>query len=341
MRLIGQKDINKCFSLNELFVNTQNTTIPKIMSGFSNIFFTHLDSSSPGIISTLHKKSNTKFDHLFVASQSSNDIYNLIDPNSKSVFCTSDIGNFYINIELQKAVIIKGIEIFSSTSCFPKSFDIEINGVKKKSIKSADELNGANKRMKILFDPISCSTFRFIQNGPNWKGSNFLYIKRIEFLSIEQKYSDGVFNTLVSSCPNQDPHKCPVIISSSNFDFNTFHSLNPQNNICTFSLENSWFQIEFTRGFAILKGFRIKYCYSKQMMNYKIICTDDVKKSIDDWTTLIEIEKTKQYIYSSNIFEFSQFSPPVRYIRLINTGPNSDNKLDVHFRHFDLFGIYI
>ncbi|KAK8857398.1 hypothetical protein M9Y10_015803 [Tritrichomonas musculus] len=341
VRLIGQKDTNKCFSLKELFINSQTTTIPKIMAGFSNIFFTHLDTISPGIISTLHKKSKTKFDHLFVASQSSSDIYDMIDPNGKSVFGTSNIKNFFIKIELQKAVIINGIEIFSATSSFPKSFDIKINGVTKKSIKSADELNGENKRMKILFDPISCSTFRFVQKGPNWNGSNFLSIKRIEFLSSEPKYSGGVFNALVSSCPNKDPHLCPAIISSSNFDFNTFHSLNPQSTICTFALENSWFQIELTSGFAILKGFRIKYCNSCRIKSCKIICTDDVKKPIDDWTTLIEIKQTNQYRYIPDTYEFSQFSPPARYIRLIQTGPNSEKNLFLKFRHFDLFGIYI
>ena len=324
-------------------INSQNQDISTITNKISHFFSTNLDIESPGILSELHDRSKTRFDRLFISSQSSNDIYNLFDPRTNDKFCTTDDGDFFIEIELQEAVNINGVKIFSSTQSFPKSFDIEIDGNKKKSITSASELNGANKEMKIDIDPTLCHKFKFIQTGPNWdKGSNFLWIKRIELLSSESKYSGGVFSTLVSSNSNKDPHRCPVIMSSTCFDHNTFHSLDSPTNTWTFNYKNSWFQIELTRGFAILNGFRLKRHNNGKLKSYKIICTDDSKKSTDEWTTLIEINETNENEHEIlDIYEFSQPSPPVRFIRLIQTGPSWKNDLSLKFHHFDLFGFYI
>ena len=220
-------------------------------------FITKLDKSSPGILQRLKNNEKSPFDHLFIPSQSSNDIYNVIDPNTNDRFCILDIGDF-IEIELKESIIITGIKIFSSTINFPKSFDIEIGNKKVSSIKEAKELNGENQEMTINISSIRCNKIRIINRGQNWdKGSNYAYFKRIELLSNESKYSRGVFSTLVSQSENHDPHKCPVLISASDFDFNTFHSIDSPNNICTFPNANSWFQIEFPKGKAIISGFRL------------------------------------------------------------------------------------
>lgn len=94
--------------------------------------------------------------------------------------------------------------------------------------------------MTININPTQCHKIRIIIRGKNWdKGDNLCNIKRIELLSNESEYSRGVFSTLINKSENHDPHKCPVLISASNFDFNSFHSIDSQTNICTLPIENS------------------------------------------------------------------------------------------------------
>lgn len=149
----------------------------------NNSFTTQLSISNPGILEELKKREKTPFDHLFVASQSSNDIYSILDPSSDKYFCTTNDGNFYIQIDLKESVSITGFRILTFNNCFPKSFDIEIDGKIIKSIQNENELNCANKNVTIYFDQVLCKKFRFIQTGPNWdKNNNFLKIKQIELL---------------------------------------------------------------------------------------------------------------------------------------------------------------
>ena len=211
-----------------------------------------------------------------------------------------------------------------------------------KSVREARELNGKYKDMTVSFAPIRGRKVRFTQTGPNWdEGDNFLFIKGIELLSTDSKYSRGVFSTLVSESENEDPHKCPVIISAKYFDFNSFHALNAKYNICTYPRENSWFQVELTRGTAVLNGFRLRRCSPEKLRSYKVICTDDSSKPESSWTTLIEIhEKTKNEHELLDIYEFPQPSPPTRFIRLIQTRPNWIDDTRLEFIHFDLFGEY-
>ena len=42
-----------------------------------------------------------------------------------------------------------------------------------------------------------------------------------------------------------------------------------------------------------------------------------------------------------DIYEFSQPSPPTKYVRLIQTGHNWNNALHLTFYHFKLFGNYL
>ena len=319
----------------------ENKTADLSSGANSSLFISaEMNLSSPGILEQLKMKERTPFDRLFVASQSSSDIYNLIDPNTKDDFCTTNGGNFFIEFELEETIPINGIQIFSSWSGFPKSFDIIIEGRTVKSIKEANDLNEQYKDMTIKFEINRCRRIRFQQTGPNWdKNNNFLHIKRIELLSPEIKYSGGVFKTLFYENENKDPHKIRVHITSKFFDFNNFYSIKSTKSICTSSNEKEWFQIELTRSVAILNGFRLKKSVPERLKSYKIICTDDASKPTSSWTTLTVInEKTKGDHQDLDIYEFDHPSPPVRFIRLIQTDKNWNDELFLQFYHFDLFG---
>lgn len=253
-------------------------------------------------------------------------------------FSSAQFGNFFIEFEFEEPVEMNGIKIFSATRSFPKSFNIDIEGRTIKTIKEANELNGKFKEMTIKFNSIQSKKIRFVQTGPNWdENSNYLHIQKIEILSNDPKYSKGIFSSLIELSENHDPHKCAVKITASYFDLSDFYSLDAKSSVWTYSYGNSWFQIELTNGLAILNGFRIK---KVEMKSFKIICTNNEKEPIESWTELININEKEKNENNFIIYKFSRPSPPIRFIRLIQTGPDLNDNLSLFLYHIDFFGCY-
>lgn len=310
-----------------------------------NFFYSELSLTEPGILHHLKEQQKSPFDRLFIVSTSSNDICNLINPNTTDTFSTTDTEFFFIEFEFEKSVEINGMIIFSASWQFPKSFDIEIEGRTIKSIKNANELNGKNKKMEINFGSISCKKIRLIQTGPCWdKKNNLLSIKRIELIQSNPIPPDTkyLFSSLLQKSEGQDPHRCPVLIRASLFDFNRIHDINAKKaNISTFPRENSWLMIELTRGFAIISGFRLKRRLPAKLRSFKIICSEDASMPEDAWTEIFVLsEKTENEHQMLDVYEFLHPSPPTRFIKIIQTGPTWDNRHNLHMLHFDIFGYY-
>lgn len=295
-----------------------------------------------GILERLKSREKNHFDRLFIASQSSCDIYNLLNPNTNDAFCTNSHDGFYIEFELEQKVSITGVKIFSSYKYFPKSFDIGIEGMKIVSVENAEDLNGKDKKMTINFKQVSGKKIRFTQTGPNWdKGTNYILIKRIEILSNEKKYAEGVFSTLIKSSIGRDRHGISVFITSYDYGFNTFYSGNISGNTSTLNEENAWFQIELTQGLGIFNGFVLERGNKWTVKSFKIICTDDIRRPINSWLTLFEMnEKREGERRLNEIYLFDRPSPIVRIVRIVQTGPNWSNDHFLKFHHFDLFGVY-
>ena len=338
-----QKDISEIRGvIARLEQQKEQKEITKKTSIKCHPFTSEINRNTDGILCRLKKNEMNPFNHLFIASQSTNDIYNLIDPNTNDTFEIQGIGGF-IEIELQEPVDITGIKIFSSYSYFPKTFDIEINDKLVQKIEETKELKGKNQSMTIDIEYKQTRKVRIINRGKNWdKHNNYIIIKRIELLSNEAKYSQGIFSTLVYESEDHDPRKCPVFMSASSNDFNAFHLIDSPKIICTDPKEHSWLQIEFTEGRAVLFGFRLKMYNEYKIRSYKIICTDNSHKPEESWTTLIEVNEGREDEHEQlEIYEFSQPSPPTKYVRLIQTGPNWGNTLNLILYHFDLFGNYL
>lgn len=97
-----------------------------------------------------------------------------------------------------------------------------------------------------------------------------------------------------------------------------------------------------TRGKAVLNGFRLNRIDPNKLKSYKLICTDDVNKHESLWTTLIEINEEEENEHKTlDIYEFPQQSPPTKFVRLVQTGPDWNDNMRLRFDHFDLFGYYI
>ena len=138
---------DKIISLRREFEEEISSLKNQILVSSRRYFRTEKSKEGPGILSELKTKQKTPFDRLFVASQSSADIYNLLVPHTDDSFCTTDKGSSFIEFELEAAVTISGVKIFSSYESFPKSFDISVEGETVKSVREARELNGKYKDM--------------------------------------------------------------------------------------------------------------------------------------------------------------------------------------------------
>lgn len=304
-----------------------------------NFFYANHSLTDTGIFGTLKLKEKNPFDRLFIASQSSKDIYQLINPNSTGIFSTyTRDSDFFIEFILEEPVILNGIKVFAGNGHFPKSFDILVDDVVVKSITEATGLNGKHNIMTIKFSEKKGSRIRFLQTGPSWDDKKSLFFKRFELLSPEAKYSNGVFTTLIEKSENHDPHKAKVLIYSTSFDFNWFHLVDSASIHVTFCTElNSWFQVELTRGLAVITGFRIR---KSKLKDYKITASDDENKPDDMWLTLYEVNEETDLGSKCKMYELPQPSPPVRFIRIVLTGLNWIDQYYLQIIHFDVFGSY-
>lgn len=295
------------------------------------------DLTKPGIFQRLKKHEKKRFNPLFIKSQSSKDPYNLINPEVNDYFLTNSSNeNCLIKFQLEKEIMIKGVKIFSSAGRFPKSFNILIGKDLVYSSTEENDLNGPYKEKTIEFPEKKGKTLSFVKTGPSWDLGNMIMLKRIEILSSDEKYTKGVFQTLVDKY--KDPHLSKVLISSTSFVNDTFYLINTSDHISTGFAENSWFQVELTKGLAIINGFRVDL---QNLKSFKIIATEDKKKPINSWIELYEFNENQTSDSKNLTFcMLPQQSIPVKCIRLIQTKPNRRNKKNLVIYHFDIFGKY-
>lgn len=305
------------------------------------------DMKMKGICEELRDKNIT-----FFVSQSSNDIYNILNPDTQDEFqfvvCKDQSKKTFLQIDLGKKIEINGIELHAEGLSNPlKSFSIEFDN--KRSDINEVEVNEFNdkdpsKRVKkFTFKPIKCKTIKIIPNNKKFANISsseaFPHIKSIELLSPDPKYSEGYFKTLIKEENSHDPHKIGVLLSAFRYDFNSFHlhsnTKNP--NTTTYNRQNQWFQIEFYEGLVVITGFRYKSPIKHKLQHYKIMATDDVKKDISLWVTLYEKDEDESDSEISH--QFAWLSGPMQVVRIIQTKPNNSNN-ELKFFYFDIFGFY-
>lgn len=338
---LNQKFVDESFELkNEHFGFMPNKESCDVQKNYPlNFLYAGPSQSLPGILYYLNKKQENKFDRLFIASQGSRDIYCLIDQKSDENFNTANQKVNFIQFEFKNEIQINGIKICSANNFFPRSFDILINDSTVKQIRNANELNGKNKEMTINFDENNAKSVRLLFIDKNWNNDNFtVELKRVEFLSPNQEYSQGVFAKLVDECENKDPHRCDVLLSASEFDFNSFFLVDSKRRLLTFKTKAE-FQIEMTKGTVIIHAIRMR---NNKIKSFKIVASDNKNKKIEKWFELINVrEKPMKDDKKSELFILNQPSPPVRFVRVIQTEPTWDGDKRLIIYHFDIFGYYL
>lgn len=125
-------------------------------------------------------------------------------------------------------------------------------------------------------------------------------------------------------------------MTASHYVADYFYLLKTDHWITTHSCPNSWFQIELTKGYAILTGFRFRKIEDYETLHYQIIATDYKNKEERLWKKLYDIENEKEtYV----VRKFSELSPRVKFVRLVQTKKNPKSSKCLIFNS-SFFGYY-
>ncbi|KAK8844441.1 hypothetical protein M9Y10_024299 [Tritrichomonas musculus] len=295
-------------------------------------YFT-LSNESGGIISFLASNQN-KFDPNFIASVSTNDVYDLLCHQEQCPFrfryCQKNEPSS-LHIELEKEAVIKKIFFYTPNNDYPKSVSFKIGEDLydyQFESKNCQEIN-LNKTSKI-------KSLDFMFQGDNDGKIHCFRLNGIELFTPE---NNAIFQSLLES-HNHDRHKCGVFLKASHYDTNYFYLKDNSNHwITTNNVAFSWLQIELTKGYTILTGFKLRKTETFKTLHYKIIATDDKNKEEHLWKTLYKTEdKGKDEVNIVRVF--NELSPRIKFIRIVHTGKNSQNNFELKLNNFDIFGYY-
>ena len=143
---------------------------------------------------------------MVVVRQSSNDLYEMLNPKSADWYGSSNNPGAWIEIELKEAVLVRGVVVKSSSDCaFPKTFEVKLSDgrgcrVKQEcSFVNERGLNGKNRSVEITFKPVWARFVRIESCGPNWdRGDHHFHVGGFELLGQHRPYRDGVFRRIFS-----------------------------------------------------------------------------------------------------------------------------------------------
>ena len=308
-----------------------------------------MESGKRGVLDYLKRLQTNKFEKKFVVSQSSRDIYNIINKQSKDVFRSGNTSkihgkqHFWISFEFPHPISIVGLMIYYSNKDKLENFSLSsINGTffrkhKKNKQINNDKILPENNILVCQFDEQKTNILTIKQED----GLPF-EIKSIEIASLDQKFPNGVFEKLVNDA-NGDPHKAKVNITAANFDFETFTSFSELTNISTLSNDVNWFQIEFLEGKMCVNGYRLKRSESLLLRGWKVYGSDDDSLPISHWKLLDErYEETilKYKIIDYYSCQYTNNICPFKFIRLLTDTPKWNNTPNLTFFNLDFYGVY-
>jgi hypothetical protein len=296
-----------------------------------------------GILNYLRLCEISPFQRRFICSQSSAELYGILNPNCQNYYGSPDKGDAWIQFEFKRELTVFGFLIQSYLSCFIKSYRIvSINSDLAETVLFATDsevgLQGELKEVAHKFErPVKTKIIRFEQTGKSWTDKNFIGLKRFDFLTDQ---CQGHYFEHLLQFAGGDPHKLPVNLTARYFDVYSFLSMNPSSYICTFDAPTpSWFQIEFLLGCVCISGYRLKRHEVLKMKKWSLRGSNDATLELDKWIMIHETEEPKDGPVCK-VYTCPQ-SQPYKYLRIVMDSPGWNDRSYLAFWHFELFGDYI
>jgi hypothetical protein len=271
--------------------------------------------------------------------QSSNDLFDFLDPESSGYYGSANSGEAWILVEFQTPVEISAVKIQSDSQSFPRSFDLVVTGsdgkIERKEVRNAD-LNGQDKSERYELRQWSVRSVKIEQKGPNCEGEGFLHFKSLEFFSNSGELSSGVFRSLFSE--HRKEIQRFVCVTARDFDLSGVHSISPRNSVCTFDGSREWMEVDFLDHQLFLNSYRLKRVTGSGLRLWSLLGWNDRADDLDKWTKLDS--RTEGSKGEFELFQlFPCFGGPFRYYRLVNEGKTWNERNYLFFYHIDLFGV--
>jgi hypothetical protein len=296
-------------------------------------------SGRGGVLEWLRSPPDRPFDRRVHLSQSSNDLLNLVDPDSTDTYGSSSFGKCWIEFRFHEMIMINRMRIKSSTIGFLRSFDICFGSFDSVliSIRDAD-LNGPGKQLEITFREILTTQLKIKQTGANWEGQQFFVVNKIEFFSPDAKYSEGVFRTLFR---NHRPDIRKFIeVRARDFDLEEIHKPGNRTNVCTWRKANEWLQIEIVGGTFAISCYRLKRSANYKLRSWSLRGSNNASCPLGEWRCLDHWSEAREGEFA-DFNAFMAVGGPFRYFRLVCDGPKWDGSLMLTLDHIDLYGVFV
>jgi hypothetical protein len=296
-----------------------------------------------GILGFLRLTSYSPYERRFSVSQSSAELYAIIDPSCENYYGSPDKGDAWIQFDFPHEITVFGFLIQSYLSCFVKSYrivSISSNFSEQVIFATNSEigLQGELKEVTHVIDPpVKTRYIRFEQTGKSWSDKNFIGVKRIDF---QTDQLPGYYLENLMKQYDRDPHKVPINITSKYFDPYSFILQNPSSYVCTFDAPiPAWFQIELLYGKAVVNGYRLRRHEALKLRAWSLRGSNDSSIGIDEWTVIHSVcERTSGELLT--VYDF-EGKGPYKYFRLVMDQPGWNDRTYLAFWHFDLFGDYL
>jgi hypothetical protein len=273
-------------------------------------------------------------------TQSSGDVFSLIDPDSQNNYGSSNSGQAWIKVQLRDPVMISAIRIQVGNRHLPRDFDVLLTGPDgefTRAVRNAN-LNTPSRSETYPIDAMSITAVTITQRGPAWDGDQHLNFRSLELFAPDGEYASGVFRTLFNS---YRAHIREVVsVTARDFDLGVVHSLTPRTTVCTFKSEHAWVEVAFDNHRLLVNSYRLDRDTPGRLRSWRLVGTNNNSLPLVQWTT-IDSRREANPGELQLLELYACLGGPFRYFRIVQQEPNWNNKINLRFKHIELFGALI
>jgi hypothetical protein len=329
---------------------TARTVTEILLGGESNVHALPFESleGAGGVLSALKsqearemdgRQEDTEFHRHVIVSQSSNDLFSFVDPDSTNSYEGDDSGSNWIEFRFWRRIRLSGVIITSADSGFRRSFDI-CTGPDDQVVKSIRDLDliGKGLTVHMNFNEIVTDQLKIRETSPSSQGNGSFKVGKIELFSLDPDYSRGVLRSLF------DQHRTNIRqfihIQAHGFDLEGLDKPGNQANVTASTGDQGWVQIELVDTKLVTTGYRLKRCSDHRLRSWSLRGSNDAMLPLDQWIFLDRRHEEHEDQFN-DFASFTCFGRAFRYFRLVIDGPKWDGSTNLVLAHIDLYGFLI